>query len=160
MVVAKVKDDNDYWFFIHPIQHFPTSDYSISLLLLAKSSIPTSIRGDSSSAISVKFELYAFDAELQKKSFRYYLHRLFDGEKKTDSVLASENAPIKSSKTAKCPHSHSHRSGPCLFAGSLRVSFWRCLPYISSPRYRSTQGATLNGCQRFKQPNSLLACLS
>lgn len=58
------------------------SDYSISLLLLAKSSIPTSIRGDSSSAISVKFELYAFDAELQKKSFRYYLHRLFDGEKK------------------------------------------------------------------------------
>lgn len=47
---------------------FQPSDYSISLLLLAKSSIPTSIRGDSSSAISVKFELYAFDAELQKKN--------------------------------------------------------------------------------------------
>lgn len=159
MVVAKVKDDNDYWFFIHPIQHFPTSDYSISLLLLAKSSIPTSIRGDSSSAISVKFELYAFDAELQKKIIQILFTQTI-WWKKTDSVLASENAPIKSSKTAKCPHSHSHRSGPCLFAGSLRVSFWRCLPYLSSPRYRSTQGATLNGCQRFKQPNSLLACLS
>lgn len=119
---------------------FQPSHYSCSLLLLARSSIPTSIRGDTGSVSLSQIWILCILCRIAEKIFRYYLHkRLFD-KKKTDSVLASENARIKSSKTGKCPHSHSHRSGPCLFSGSLRVSFLRwCLPYTSSPSYRSRQ---------------------
>ena len=129
------------------------SDYSISLLLLARSSIPTSIR-EGSSSVSLGSNLNCMHL-MQNCRKNYYLHRDYL-IKKTDSVLASENAPIKSSKTAKCPHSHSHRSGPCLFAGSLRVSFLR---WSTSHKQPKIQEYT-RSCQRFKQPNSLLACLS
>lgn len=127
-----------------------SSHYSFSLLLLARSSIQTSIRWDSSSVSLSQIWIACIWCRIAEKIFQIlFTHRdyLFKKRRIVCRLQKMPELSLQRQQNVLTANSHRLRSGPCLFAGSLRVSFSKAsTSHLKHPEIQKYTRSDPNSC--------------